>query len=342
MPTDSVSPGKQVVPSGTPEAGPTASTASSPIVLGQEETKDAQIREVTVGDHQLPGAITFPTGETKAAVLLLAGSGPHDLNGTVGSSENKFLKDIADGLASHGVASLRYSKVTKHAPDSLDRKQFTLDDEYFDDAAYAVSLLQEQPELSNVKLFVAGHSQGGMVMPELLKRNSQLVGGISLAGTPRSLFDVIKEQNLQAIDANQNLDDAQRDAQRKLAEETAELAKKIDDPSDEVPLALGQSMSSAYIASLNAFDAETTAKQLGVPMLFLHGEADRQVFHGVDFKAWQDALDGKSNVTFKDYPNLNHFFGESTGMTALDDINSAERVNAQVITDMAGWLHENS
>ena len=45
------------------------------------------------------------------AVVLVHGSGPHDRDETIGP--NKPLRDVADGLASRGIAVLRYEKRTR-------------------------------------------------------------------------------------------------------------------------------------------------------------------------------------------------------------------------------------
>ena len=61
--------------------------------------------EVLVGSGPLavPGTVTLPRGEQPyPAVVLLAGGGPFDRDGTAGPNKN--LKDIAWGLASRGVA----------------------------------------------------------------------------------------------------------------------------------------------------------------------------------------------------------------------------------------------
>jgi uncharacterized protein len=47
-------------------------------------------------------------------VVLLSGSGPQDRDETIG--RNKPLKDLAWGLASAGVAVLRFDKVTHAHP----------------------------------------------------------------------------------------------------------------------------------------------------------------------------------------------------------------------------------
>ncbi|MWA05729.1 hypothetical protein F8568_036310 [Actinomadura sp. LD22] len=70
-------------------------------------------REVTVGTGRLavPGTLTLPRADgPRPGVVLLSGGGPFDRDAT--SGPNKPLKDIAWGLATRGVAVLRFDKVT--------------------------------------------------------------------------------------------------------------------------------------------------------------------------------------------------------------------------------------
>ena len=70
--------------------------------------------EVTVGSAPwtLPGTLSMPKGNGPfPAVVLVAGSGPQDRDGTIGP--NAPLRDLAWGLASNGIAVLRYDKRTK-------------------------------------------------------------------------------------------------------------------------------------------------------------------------------------------------------------------------------------
>ena len=65
--------------------------------------------------------------------MLLSGSGPQDRDETIG--RNKPLKDLAWGLASRGVAVLRFDKVTYAHPGEVGRTAgFTVADEYLPQA----------------------------------------------------------------------------------------------------------------------------------------------------------------------------------------------------------------
>ena len=71
-------------------------------------------RDVTVGEDQwkLPATLTIPNGNGPfPAVVLVHGSGPNDRDETKGGT--KVFRDLAEGLASRGIATLRYEKRTQ-------------------------------------------------------------------------------------------------------------------------------------------------------------------------------------------------------------------------------------
>ena len=72
-------------------------------------------KEFTVGrgEWRLPGTLTLPSagGGLWPAVVLVHGSGPQDRDETIGA--NKPFRDLAWGLATKGIAVLRYEKRTK-------------------------------------------------------------------------------------------------------------------------------------------------------------------------------------------------------------------------------------
>lgn len=297
---------------------------------------------VLVGTHKLPGTLTVPAQATKqkVAVILLAGSGPQDRDQTIGAAGNKPLRDIADGLAARGITTLRFDKRTKAAPSSF-TKDSTLRDEYFDDTTAAITLLTQRPELTGYKIFLLGHSQGGMLLPAMLEQNPKVAGGISMAGSPRSLFDIMYDQ------AETALDQAGKTGQEKkklLAQQRAlmDQAKALKNPSDPAPAELTSSMPAAYIVSLNQQTPRKTANALTVPLLFVQGEADAQVSVSKDFNAWKTGLQGRDKTTFKTYPKLNHLFMPTNGQPVPADYDKPAAVAPAVIDDIASWLTDNS
>ncbi|MCK9493212.1 MAG: hypothetical protein M0Q00_02460, partial [Acholeplasmataceae bacterium] len=66
-------------------------------------TEEAVI--IQTDNYQMTGMLTLPNGikENLPAVVLIGGSGPTDMNSSVGELEP--FKDIAYGLAKKGIAS---------------------------------------------------------------------------------------------------------------------------------------------------------------------------------------------------------------------------------------------
>src|SRR6266851_4980147 len=147
------------------------------------------------GKWVLPGTLSLPQGDGPfAAVLLVHGSGPSDRDETI--PPNKPFRDLAWGLASQGIAVLRYEKRTKVYAAQLgnERDTLTVKEEVIDDTLEAVALLRERPEIDAQQIFVLGHSLGGYLAPRLGAADPQIRGLIILAGSARPLEDLILDQ----------------------------------------------------------------------------------------------------------------------------------------------------
>jgi hypothetical protein len=151
---------------------------------------------VTIGraPWSLPGTLTLPRGHGPfPAVVLVAGSGPDDRDETIG--DDKPFRDLAWGLASQGIAVLRYDKRTLvYGSRIATLTTFTVQDEFVDDAIAAVHLLAQTPGIDHRHIYVLGHSEGGMMAPRIGRRDPQIAGLIIMAGPTRPLVDVIVSQ----------------------------------------------------------------------------------------------------------------------------------------------------
>ena len=294
-------------------------------------------KEATVGagEWALPATLTVPVGAGPfPAVVLVHGSGPHDRDETIGP--NKPFKDLAWGLASRGVAVLRYEKRTKqHGAKIISIPNLTSKEEVLDDALAAVELLRKTESIDAKRIFVLGHSLGGMFVPRIGRLDPNIAGLIALAGATRALEDVIPEQltYLFSLDGTVSPEEQKQIDQAK--EQAAKVkALKAEDASSTTPI-FGVPVS--YWLDLRGYDPAESAKSLKQPMLILQGERDYQVTME-DFKRWNAALAGKSTVTLKSYPGLNHLFIAGTSRSTPLEYEQLGHVDEHVIDDIATWI----
>lgn len=295
--------------------------------------------EVTIGAGKwlLPGTLTIPkSGGPFPALVLVHGSGPNDRDETI--VPNKPFKDLAWGLASRGIAVLRYEKRTKqYGPEFASvMDTFTVEDEVIADALAAVTLLSTTKGIDSQRIFVLGHSLGGMLAPRIAAQDNRLAGIIILAGLTRKLEDTILEQ-VTYIAMLDGTIDSNEAAQIKTLEQQVKKVKELDFSPGEVFLGSGK----AYWQDMAKYSPVATAKNLTLPMLVLQGERDYQVTM-VDFKAWADGLKGRNNVVLKSYPDLNHLFMTGTGKSTPAEYSQPSHINKCVIKDIADWITSQS
>jgi uncharacterized protein len=301
-----------------------------------------QEHEVQIGHGRwvLPGTLSIPQGDGPfTAVLLVHGSGPNDRDETI--PPNKPLRDLAWGLATQGIAVLRYDKRTNVYAANLSRSEIdalTVKEEVIDDALEAVAFLRARPELDAQRVFVLGHSLGGYLAPRIGAADPQIRGLIILAGSARPLEDVILDQMTYLLSLSMP-DPVLRQQQLAVIKKQVDLVK---DPI-RLPTAAASDLpfnvAAPYWLDLNTYQPEKVAQTLKQPMLFLQGESDYQVTRD-DFQIWQDALGGRSDVQFKMYPALSHLFmpieGGQKATPATYSV--AGHVTEEVVNDIGNWI----
>lgn len=301
------------------------------------KTESFREKEITVGagEWTLPATLTTPVGAGPfPAVVLVHGSGPNDRDETIGP--NKPFRDLAGGLASRGIAVLRYEKRTKQYGARLSSiRNLTVKDEVLDDALAAIELLRKTEGIDAKRIFVLGHSLGGMLIPRIGQLDRNLAGLIALAGATRPLEDVIPEQLAYIFSLDGSVSPEEQ-KQIDLAKEQAAKVKALK-PEEANSTAVLFSAPASYWLDLRGYNPPETAKELKQPLLILQGERDYQVTME-DFKRWNTALSGKSNVTFKSYPSLNHLFISGTGRSTPSEYERAGHVDERVVEDIAAWI----
>jgi dienelactone hydrolase len=290
---------------------------------------------VDAGGWPLLGTLSRPVGSGPfPAVVLIHGSGPNDRDASIGP--NKIFRDLAEGLASRGIAVLRYEKRTRaHSTRISGLRDFTVKEEVVDDAVAATAQLRKTTGIRADRVFVLGHSLGGMLAPRIAAADPAVAGLVVMAGLVKPLEQAIVEQTryLAMLDGKISVEEeASLAAVTKLAE--AVRALKPSDP----PLVMPPfSAPASYWIDLRGYQPQIAATLLKQPMLVLQGERDYQVTMD-DFAAWQRALGSRANVQLKSYPGLNHLFIAGSAPSAPAEYGQPGHVDETVVRDIAEWI----
>lgn len=289
------------------------------------------------GNWELPGTLSRPTGAGPVpAVVLVHGSGPNDRDETIGA--NKPFRDLAWGLASRGIAVLRYDKRTLvYGAEMAKAGSITVQNETIDDVLAAVRLLQHTPGIDPARIVVLGHSLGGTLVPRIATQDSAIAGFVIMAGATRQIQDLMVEQVAYIDSIHGDTSDAARAQLEQLRAQVARInaltpAVVAGAPDEKI---LGAPVS--YWLDLRGYHPEEVAKQVHRPMLILQGGRDYQVTR-VDYAAWQHALGKRSDVTFHLYPLLNHLFIAGTEPSRPEEYGQPGHVDVHVVDDIATWV----
>lgn len=294
-------------------------------------------RDVMVGEGEraLPGTLTMPKGDGPfPGIVLVHGSGPHDRDETIGP--NKPFLDIARGLAAQGIAVLRYEKRTKARPQDFAGGDFGVDQETTNDAVLAVDALRRTEGVDPKRVFVLGHSQGGLMAPRIAAVSGHVAGLVLMAAPSRPLLDILIEQNRRlAVLDDGKTSDAEREAIDALVRQVRAARDPAADPAAKSVLGLPV----GYWRSIEAVDPVAEAKRIGLPMLVLQGERDIQVVDA-DWQNWKAGFGDNPKVAFKLYDKLNHLGMPGEGEGSLAEYQKPGHVDPRLIDDVAAWIRQ--
>ena len=296
--------------------------------------------------YPLNGLLTLPddTAKPVPAVVFVHGSGASNMDEKVGKLTP--FKDLAQGLARHGIASVRYDKRSfAHGFKMLRDKdlEVTVKTETIDDAILATELLKKDPRIDPERVFIIGHSMGGMLSPRIDAEGGNYAGLIIMAGSPRKLEEIILDQNEAALRSTKGFVNwivkkqvakfaAMFDGMYELSDEEAKKKK------------MGGGTTLYYFKEMGEHAAPGYLAVCEKPILIMQGEKDFQATAEKDFAAYKQLLAGKENVSFRLYPGLNHAFVPSVFadiMKAKQEYAVEQHIGEEVIGGIAAWILDN-
>ena len=292
--------------------------------------------------YPLDGLLTLPDDLSAPvpAVVMVHGSGPSDMDEKV--MKLTPFKDLAEGLARLGVASLRYNKRTFSYAREMRKRSVTVREETIDDALLAICILKNDPRIDHDRIFILGHSMGAMLAPRIDAEGGDVRGLIMLAGTPYRLEEVVLKQLGRSGESRSFLKPI-------VGLENKIFSKKFDGlylMSDEEAKRkkFAGSLSLYYFKEMGRKTAADYLLENRKPVLIMQGGKDFQVLADDDFKRFKELLAGRDNTFFRLYPELDHVFVQAIYddiLKATKEYGTERHIGEDVIGDIASFICEN-
>ena len=292
-------------------------------------------------EFPLNGLLTLPDGAEAPvpAVVMVHGSGASSMDEKV--MKLTPFRDIAEGLAGHGIASIRYDKRSFVHARKMRRRLITVKEETVDDAVLAVNLLKSDRRIDADRIFILGHSMGAMLAPRIDSEGGDVRGLILMAGTPYRLEDIMLRQLAQARNTRSAIRWVAALEDRIFSKKFNGLYEMSDEEAKSKKFAGGTTL--YYFKEMGRKTAADYLLQNDKPVLIMQGGRDFQVLADVDFQRFKELLAGRRNTYYKLYPQLNHLFVDAI----YDDISKASReysterhIGEEVLADMASFINE--
>lgn len=297
------------------------------------ETKIAVPAENIISE----GVLSLPKAQQNVPlVIIVGGSGGTDKDGTLGP--NKPYKDIAWALAAKGIAVYRYDKRTANPANLKGIKNlndFLLYEEYVEDLKNIVAYFSEDKRINPKQIFIAGHSQGGFMLPYFTKACPKIKGVISLAGNYSNVVDLMAYQFKYL---KQFLPDSASKQAYDVMIKKAEYMKLNISSTQINKDSMIPGLTMAYVKDMMTNGPEKLHVVLHKkPALFIQGERDYQVPMS-EFELWKKAMQKSCCSTFISYPKLNHLLMEGEGISKPTEYNKPNNVPEYVVDEIATWV----
>ncbi|MEM7050158.1 MAG: alpha/beta fold hydrolase [Acidobacteriota bacterium] len=295
-------------------------------------------------DVELAGTLLTPPGEGPfPAVVFVSGSGAQDRDEQL-MGHKPFLV-IADHLARHGIASLRYDDRGVGGSSGSHMGSTVID--FAEDAAAGVAFLAQQPSIDRGAVGIVGHSEGGLSGPIVATQSEELDFLVLLAPPGEALDKLLVRQTgdalrlsgvspdlIERVTATQPEDlalvkDESLDREALMAKMRERSEEQLATLSEADLAALGitddaieigiRQTSTPWFRSLMRQDPAVYLEQLELPVLALFGEKDVQVAAQVNAEIFEKTLTKAGNQDFQIeiLKDLNHLFQHAeTGAVA--------------------------
>jgi pimeloyl-ACP methyl ester carboxylesterase len=277
--------------------------------------------------------------KTKAArlpaVVLLAGAGIGDRDGVVQGVP--ILTQTAGAIADAGMLAVRFDK--RGNGQSGGRSESATLGDFAEDARTVVRWLERRPDVDPKRIAVVGHSEGAWVAMLAASREKRIAALVSIAGASNTGAELVLEQQRHSLE-QLNLPPEERE-KRIALQKQIQSAVMTGKGWEDVPADLRKEADTPWFQSLLAFDPARVVEDVGQPLLFVHGELDREipVAHTERLSALAQKNSDSESIELVVVRGVNHLLvpavtGEEREYGTLPD----RHVSKDVTTAVTNWL----
>ena len=273
-------------------------------LLAAESVINQQVIFTSSDGVQLAGTLTLPAepGTKIPAAIFLQGSGPTDRDGNQPPNiRTDLMRQIAEALAQHGIASLRYDKRGMYAnaaslpANTADYAAFFGWNHFIDDAYAGYEFLRKQPAIDPNRMALLGHSEGGLLALDLASRlrGEDAPHALVLISTPGRRMDAVLRDQIERALKQQKATQHQRRFYLAANDRIVKAIRDTGKVPDDVPTGLAAfypSYIGPFWQAVMRLDPLRLARNFTGPVLLLQGEADRQISTEKDALALDQAL----------------------------------------------------
>ena len=189
-------------------------------------------------------------------------------------------------------------------------------------------------DVDSSKVIVWGHSEGSQVAPAVAVKNKNVTHVISMMGNSLNhLYDFILNERVSAF----NGEKSNEEVQSNIDSLYVEFEKIYKDPKSTTKEWFGETYYKWSSFTLNS--PIDNMLKLNIPILYVAGGEDRHSILNMDYAKLEFLRKGKDNLTYKVYPNSDHFFME----TKTDESGKKEWIDHlnEVNSFALKWIAEN-
>ena len=308
----------------------------------------------------LSGTLTVPDGGGKyPAAVLVSGSGQQNRDEEIFG--HKPFKVLADYLARHGIATLRYDDRGVGGSEGEVKNATTID--FAEDAAQMVKYLRRQQGIDGARVGIIGHSEGGTIGPIVASKDRKVAFVVMLAGPGCSGGEVILQQNRAALAAGgveQRLLDVRVRCMEKFFEylkngkesdyekvldsivkaETSGLNKEerraVGLSGIEV-MQMAQQMAMPWMRAFVELDSKAYLCKLKCPVLSLFGGKDVQVVARENEAGVRQSVP-EQLLSVRVFDDMNHLFQRCSSGRVGEYMTIEETIAPEVMEAVGDWI----